>query len=382
MLLQTSEDVAAFCARLHDAPYITVDTEFLTEKRYHAHLCLIQLGCPGHAAAVDPLVPGIDLAPVAAILADESKLKVFHAGRMDLAIFLRLFGTLPAPLADTQVMASVCGFGDQAGYGTLCEAVLGLTIDKTHQTTDWSVRPLSDAQLSYALGDVVHLCPMFEALRERVQSLGRRAWVDEEMDALRDVSAFTKDPKEAWRRVRVRRPTARTMAIVRVLAAWREETADRRDRPAGWLLRDDAMVNIAEQCPSDVAELSKVRRVTPGFAKGRDGQTVLRKVREVLSVGEDGWPVVDVPSKVSAGAGAHVMLLQALLRQRCERDQVGMALVARSGELRALAEGQRDGVRALEGWRASVFGTDALALLNGELWLSCGSDGVVERAIS
>ncbi|MFT4626418.1 MAG: ribonuclease D [Myxococcota bacterium] len=375
MLLQTSDAVAAFVESLSDAPYVTVDTEFLTEKRFRPQLCLVQLGAPGLAAAVDPMVPGIDLSPVAALLADTDVLKVMHSGSQDVAIFLHLFGEVPKPLRDTQVMASVCGFGDQAGYSKLVEALVGVEIDKTAQATDWSLRPLTEQQVEYALGDVIHLCPLYEALVERLEALGRAGWVDEELASLTDPESYRVDPEGAWRKIRVRRPTPRTLAVIQRLAAWRESTADRRNKPRQWMVRDDALVEIAECLPADVDALARVRRLGNGMAKSRDGRTLLSIVAEVLATPEESWPEVEARRVLTPPQRAAMLLLQALLELRCGEHDVGTRLVASNAELEALVCGDTAEARALHGWRAEVFGTDAVALLAGGLSLTVGADG-------
>ncbi len=382
MLLTTTEAVAAFCARLHAAPFVTVDTEFLTEKTYRPDLCLIQLGAPGLAAAIDPLAEGIDLAPVAELLADATLLKVMHAGRQDVAIFVHLFGAVPAPLTDTQVMASVCGFGDQAGYATLCQELLDVAIDKSSQATDWSVRPLTEAQITYALGDVVHLCDLYTTLDDRLASLGRSEWVGEELAALVDPTAYEVNAEAAWERVRIRRPTPRTLAVVQALAAWRETTAAQRNLPRGWLVRDEALVEIAEQLPSNPDELGRVRRISASVAKGRDGRAMLAIVAGVLNAPEESWPQPEATTKPTSPQRALLQLLQALLELRCAEHDVGTRLVASSADLRRLVLGDLDDHPALVGWRAEVFGHDALALVQGHLGLTGGPDGAEIRRLT
>lgn len=379
MLLATSEAVASFCKTLCTAPYITVDTEFLSEKRFRPDLCLLQIGAPGHAAAIDPLAPGIDLSPVAALLADPNLLKVFHAGSQDVGIFIDVFGVLPAPLLDTQVMASVCGFGDQAGYATLCKRLLDVEIDKTNQATDWSLRPLTDEQVEYALGDVTHLRDLYRLLTEKLDALGRTSWVAEEHAMLADPASYTLAPERAWRKIRVRRPTPRTIAILGALAAWREETAARRNQPRGWVVHNDALVEVAEQLPSTVEELARVRRLSASVAKGRDGQRMLAIVAEILAQPEESWPV-PAPDPVLTGAQkALVLLLQALLELRCDEHDVGTNRVANSSELKQIVLGDHEGLRSLEGWRGEVFGQDALRLMSGRLTLTGSVAGAVVR---
>lgn len=380
MLLTTSASIASFCETLRSGPFVTVDTEFMSEKRFRPDLCLIQLGTPGHAAAIDPLVPDLDLSPVAALLEDPDVLKVFHAGSHDVAIFLNVLGVLPAPLLDTQVMASVCGFGNQAGYGTLCGKLLDVEIDKTNQATDWSLRPLTDAQLTYALGDVTHLCDLYQALSDKLEALGRSGWVSEEHAALADPASYAVVPERAWRRIRVRRPTSRTFAVLRALAAWREENAVERNIPRGWVVHDDALVEIAEQLPKTVEELGRIRRVSKDTATGPDGTQLLALLAETLDTPESTWPEARAKVTLTGAQKAMLLLLQALLELRCAEHDVATNLVALHSELKELVLGEHAGVRALKGWRADVFGTDAMALLQGRLALTGGVDGAIVRA--
>ena len=219
MLITTSDALADFCAAISDAPYIAVDTEFLRERSYYAHLCLVQVAYGEHFAAIDPLAPGLDLSPLRDLLLDEDIVKVFHAASQDLEIFLDKLGRVPGPVFDTQIAASVCGLGEQPGYASLVSQMLGIEVDKASQVTDWSVRPLTDRQLDYALSDVTHLCKVYEMLVERLEKTGRGAWISEEMEALHDPSKYRTNPREAWQRIKLRRPKRRTLAVLRELAA-------------------------------------------------------------------------------------------------------------------------------------------------------------------
>ncbi len=376
MLLQTSDDVAVACERLASAPYLTVDTEFLSEKRYYPDLCLIQLGAPGQAVAVDPMAE-VDLEPVRKLLADPDLVKVFHAGGQDVGIFLRRFGGMPVNLTDTQVMASVCGFGDQAGYAKLCKELLGVEIDKSSQVTDWSLRPLTPKQIDYALGDVVHLCDLYELLLARLAELGRSGWVAQELTALNDPTTYEVKPLRALKRMRIRRPTPRTLALAGALVTWREWAAVERNMPRRWIVADEALLEIAEQLPRTVKELTRVRRLSPKVASGQDGRAMLKIVEEVMEQSEHSWPQPEVSKAPTGPQRALLSLLDSLLQLRCSQHDVGVRLVASSAELKALVLGQTEGLEMLEGWRGEVFGKDALALIEGRLSLTGGPEGAV-----
>ncbi|HWA62471.1 MAG TPA: ribonuclease D, partial [Caulobacteraceae bacterium] len=232
--------LSRFCASLAASPFIAVDTEFMRETTYWPKLCLVQAAGPDTAATIDPLAEGLDLAPFLALMADKAITKVFHAARQDVEIFSNL-GQIPAPLFDTQIAAMAGGFGEQIAYDALVRQLLRIEVDKSSRFTDWARRPLSDAQLTYALGDVTHLAKLYPKLRERLEREGRLAWVTEEMAALGDPANYDVDPENAWRRLRPRKFNARYLAAFRAAAAWRERTAQTRDQPRGRILKDEAI---------------------------------------------------------------------------------------------------------------------------------------------
>ena len=379
MLITTSSELADFCAALRDVPYIAVDTEFMREKSYFARLCLVQVAHGPHAAAIDPLVDGLDLRPLRDLLCDPGIVKVLHSASQDLEIFLDKTGQVPAPIFDTQIAATVCGLGEQPGYAKLVDALLGVRIDKTSQATDWSLRPLSKRQLAYALGDVTHLCKVYEILLERLESAGRADWVAEEMVALQDPTRYRPDPALAWRRVRIRRPSSKTLAVLRELAAWREEKAMERNIPRGWVARNEVLVEVAQSLPKDVKALSRTRGLKGQVARGRDGAAMLAAVERALGSSEDSWPEVVQAPKRSVGFEPLVALLQALLQHRCQVHEVAPSVVARRSELDRIASEADPDVPALRGWRREVFGADALELVAGRLALTGGDGSVVVR---
>jgi ribonuclease D len=376
MLIDTSPALANFCDALRGAPYIAVDTEFMREKSYHARLCLVQVAHGENAAAIDPLAPGIDLRPLADLLLDPTIVKVLHSATQDLEIFLEKTGAVPAPVFDTQIAASVCGLGEQPGYAKLVASLLGEHIDKASQNTDWSLRPLSDRQLGYALGDVTHLCAVYEKLVARLEATGRGSWVKEEMEALLDPARYRVEPWEAWQRIKLRRPKRKTLVVLRELAAWREEQAMERDIPRGWVARDEALVEIANHLPQTGDELTRVRSISAQVARGRDGTALLAAVERALASPEDSWPELPTEPRRRASNESLVVLLQALLQLRCETHDVAPSVVARRAELDRIATETDPDVPALKGWRRVVFGADALELCAGRLALS-GHEGRV-----
>src|SRR6185437_9915260 len=369
-LIDTSDALAAFCRRQAQAPDITVDTEFIRDKTYFPQLCLVQIAGPDEAAALDPLAPAIDLAPLFELMAAPTLLKVFHAARQDIEIFVNMAGAVPAPLFDTQVAAMVCGFGDSVSYETLAGKLAGAHIDKSSRFTDWAQRPLSERQLHYALTDVVPLRTVYEKLEARLAKSGRSSWLGEEMRTLTDPATYRQDPAEAWRRFKVRSNNRKLLALVRELAAWRETAAQQRNLPRNRLLRDESLLEIAAHAPSTVAELARTRGLGKNFAEGKLGAEILAAVQRVLATPESQYPVPPPRHEPPPGLGPLVDLLRVLLKLRCEENDVAQKLVADTEDLEKIAADDDAPVRALHGWRAELFGKDALDLKRGRLALT------------
>ena len=369
-LITDSVALAEFCAGLDRADFITVDTEFMREKTYWPVLCLVQIAGPESAAAIDPLAPGLDLAPVLRLMTDARVLKVFHAARQDVEIFVHMTGTVPVPLFDTQVAAMVCGFGESASYETLAAKLAGATIDKSSRFTDWSHRPLSERQLQYALADVVPLRKVYERLAARLDKSGRASWVADQMAQLRDPKTYRNDPAEAWRRLKPRTQSRRTLALVRELAAWREAAAQKRDVPRNRLVRDEALLEIAAHPPRNVEDLARMRAFGRSLAEGRIGTEILAVVERARTLPESAWPELPAQHKLPAGIGPVVDLMRVLLRLVAEENDVAPRLIADNDDLEAIAADDNAAVRALSGWRAEIFGRDALDLKHGRLALT------------
>jgi ribonuclease D len=360
----------AFCSRLSQASFVTVDTEFMRERTYWPQLCLIQLAGPDEAAAVDALAEGIDLAPVFALMEDRRILKVFHAARQDLEIFHHLSGRLPDPLFDTQVAAMVCGFGDQAGYDTLVKKLTNQRIDKSSRFTDWAHRPLTDKQIDYALADVTHLRQVYEKLNGQLGANGRRRWLEEELGVLTDAGTYAGDPRQAWSKIKSKSVKPRFLAVLREVAAWRESQAQERDLPRGRVLRDEALVEIAHHAPETVEDLARTRGLGRKQAEGEAGRGLLAAVADGLAVPEGDCPRPTIKEPLPRGLGPVTDLLKVLLKMKCDEHDVAQKLLASSADIeRIAAEGEAARVPALSGWRRQVFGQDALDLRAGNLAL-------------
>ncbi len=353
---------------------MTVDTEFLRERTYYSKLCLVQLAYPGDgetdAVLVDPLAEGIDLTPLYDLFRDAGVVKVFHAARQDLEIFAIEGDTIPAPLFDTQVAAMVCGFGEQVGYETLARKVAKAQIDKSSRFTDWSRRPLSDAQKTYALADVTHLRVIYEYLAAELEKTGRTGWVEEEMDVLRDPATYRVEPREAWKRLKMRNPNARYVAVARELAAFRESHAQSANIPRTRIYKDDALLELAAMKPKDMGELSKARLLLREARKGAIADGILAAVAAGMAVPKEELPPVPRQKARDQINGALADLLRVLVKAKAEQAGVAQKLIATASDLDDIASGTRDGDWA-RGWRGEVFGDDALRLCEGEIALAC-----------
>jgi ribonuclease D len=368
-LITTTEELAAFCKPLATAEFIAVDTEFMRERTYWPKLCLAQVAGPDEAAAIDALADGIDLSPLDELMANPKVLKVFHAARQDLEIFYLRMNKVPGPLFDTQVAAMVCGHGEAASYESLATKLAKARIDKSSRFTDWSRRPLSERQITYAISDVTHLRVVYEHLRRQLEKTGRLDWITEEMAVLNDPATYRADPEQAWRRLKPRGASPRLLGTLKEVAAWRERTAQRIDIPRQRLLRDEQLLEIASHSPKTVEELALTRGLGRGFAEGWQGREILEAVDKARKLPDAQLPSRERPPEQLRAPGAVVDLLRTLLRLKAEQADVAARLVASADEIDRLAAGKRD-LHVLHGWRNEIFGKDAVDLLEGRVALS------------
>jgi len=376
-----TDTLARFCADAAGYPYITVDTEFLRERTYYAQLCLVQLARPGKgdegAVLVDTLAENLSLDPLYELFRNRNVVKVFHAARQDLEIFEVEAGTLPNPFFDTQVAAMVCGYGDQVGYETLVRQVARASIDKSSRFTDWSRRPLSPAQMTYALADVTHLRRIYEVLSKQLEETGRGPWVEEELAVLTDPATYRTDPAEAWSRIKTRSTAPRFLAALRELARFRETMAQSKNVPRARILKDDALLELAANRPKTPEELGKSRLLLREARRGdiADGLLAAIATAETLPASEVPHPP-EAPAR-KHGSEALADLLRVLLKARAEDAGVAQRLIASSADLDALANGTpEEAIPALHGWRFEVFGADALRLKRGEIALAAEGSSV------
>jgi ribonuclease D len=374
-LITTSRDLEEVCRRIGRHAFVTVDTEFLRETTFWPKLCVVQLASPDEAVAIDALAEGIDLSPVFALMADPNVVKVFHAARQDIEIIWNLAKLIPAPLFDTQVAAMVCGYGDQISYSELVQAVCRVSLDKSSRFTDWSRRPLSDAQVDYAIADVTHLRDIYWNLRKRLEKSGRLSWLDDEMAMLSSPSTYEQHPSNAWERFRNRTRKPRDLAVLMEVAAWRETEAQSRDVPRSRVLKDDVLVEVALAAPRTQDELSNLRTFPRGMEKSRAGIDILAAIQRGL--GRDPKTLPRMEKERRSGGGATVELLKVLLRQVAEAEGVAPKMIATVDELEAIAADDHAKVPSLAGWRREIFGDKALELKHGRLALTVEHGKVV-----
>ncbi|BDV34155.1 MULTISPECIES: ribonuclease D [Methylocystis] len=374
-LLTTTDELAAVCDRFSRHPFVTVDTEFLRETTFWPKVCVIQIASPEEAVAIDALADSVDLSPFFELMANPEVVKVFHAARQDLEIIWRLARLIPAPLFDTQVAAMVCGFGEQASYLELVKAITRANLDKSSRFTDWSRRPLSAAQIEYAIADVTHLRDIYLSLRARLERSNRLDWLADEMQTLTSPATYEQHPENAWERLRHRARKPRDLAVLMELAAWRESEAQSRDVPRSRVLKDDMLIEIAQSAPRSPEALANLRSFPKGMERSRAGADIVAAVERGLA--RDPASVPRIERERRGSNGATVELLKVLLRQVTEQTGVAAKMIATVEDLEAIAADDRADVQALKGWRRAIFGEKALELKSGRLALAIENGRVV-----
>jgi ribonuclease D len=378
--ITTTSELAAVCRRMACHSFVTVDTEFLRETTYYPLLCVAQMASPDEAVVVDALAPGIDLAPFYALMANETVMKVFHAARQDIEIVWHAAKLIPHPIFDTQVAAMVLGYGDSISYDQLVQRITGDALDKSHRFTDWTRRPLSDAQLVYAISDVTHLREVYLTLVEDLKRRGRVDWVQDEMRVLTSPDTYRMDPDNAWQRLKIRVRKPKELAVLMEVAAWREREAQSRDVPRSRVLKDEAIADIAVQAPTTIERLRSLRSLPKGFERSRWGEAIVAAVARGLERDPSTLPPLSRTQPTPNG-GATVELLKVLLRMVSERHHVAAKVIATVDDLERIAGDDEADVPALNGWRRELFGEKALALKHGKLALAIekGRVAAVER---
>jgi ribonuclease D len=374
--ITTTSKLADACARLAQHAFVTVDTEFLRESTYYPQLCVAQMASTGETVVIDALAQGIDLAPFFALMGNENVIKVFHAARQDIEICWHEAGIIPRPLIDTQVAAMVLGYGDSISYDQLVQRITGDSLDKSNRFTDWTRRPLSDAQLAYAVSDVTHLRDVYLALAADLDKRGRSDWMREEMRVLTSPATYRFEPEHAWERLKTRVRKPRELAVLIEVAAWREREAQERDVPRGRVLKDDVIGDIAVQAPTTIERLASLRSLPKGFERSKWGEAIVAAVQRGLARDPKALPRLERPKPLVNGQAA-VELLKVLLRMTAERHGVAAKVIATVDDLESIAADDDADVPALSGWRRELFGNKALALKQGRLSLAIENGRVV-----
>jgi ribonuclease D len=367
-IITTTEGLKGLCHDLARESFVTVDTEFMREQTFWPVLCLIQIAGSDSQAIVDPLAENINLKAFFDLMANRKVVKVFHAARQDLEIIWLKAKLIPQPLFDTQIAASVCGFGDQVGYEALARRIAKIQIDKSSRFTDWSRRPLLNKQLAYALSDVTHLRVVYQKLRDLLDISGREAWLEEEMAVLTSPATYQAQPEEAWRRVKFRPRSRKQLAVLMAVSAWREKEAQERNVPRSRVLKDDAIAEIATQAPGDQVALRALRALPRGYAGSRTGEAILKTIAAGLAIDPQELPKLD-DQKVSLTERASVIadVLKLALKVVCDREGIAPRIVAGTSDLEAIAMDDNADVPLLKGWRRGLFGETALKVKAGEV---------------
>ncbi len=375
--ITSTEALAAACERLARHPFVTVDTEFLRESTFWPKLCVVQVASPDEAILIDALSDGLDLAPFYRLMGNERVMKVFHAGRQDIEIIWHQARLIPHPVFDTQVAAMVLGYGDSISYDQLVQRTVGHSLDKSSRFTDWSRRPLSQAQITYAIADVTHLRDIYIKLTADLDARGRGEWVGEEMHVLTSPATYEQHPEQAWERLKSRVRKPRELAVLVEVAAWREREAQTRDLPRGRVIKDEVIGEIAVQQPQTPEKLAELRSLPKGFERSRYGEAVLEAVKRGVARDPKTLPRIERDKPLPNGASATVELLKVLLRMTAEQNAVAAKVIATTEDLERIAVSDEADVPALKGWRRELFGVHALALKAGNLALAVDKGKVV-----
>ncbi len=364
LYVETPQQLEQLCRLLEGSEWLTLDTEFVREKSYYPQFCLLQVANGEVAACVDPL--GLeDLEPLKSLIYAPSMVKVFHAGRQDLEIFHHLWNELPTPLFDTQLAATLLGLGDQVGYANLVQKVLDQPLEKGHARTDWSRRPLEQAQLRYALDDVIYLGPLYLELKSRLEKLGRETWLKEDFDLLADPSTYTVDPLDSWNRIKGRQYLKGVqLAVLQQLTAWRETEARKSDKPKRWILKDEVLVDLSKRQPKNLSQLERIRGLEPGTIKRR-GETLLALIAQAGKIPREDWPrEKSTPPKPSPNQEALADLMMCALRLQASESGITHSALASRKDLERLIQGDRE-LDLVHGWRGALAGHTLVDVLEG-----------------
>lgn len=381
-VITDNKELKKLCKALSAEEFITIDTEFLRERTYYPKLCLIQVAGPdSEPYAIDPLAKGIDMEPVYDLLENEKVLKVFHAARQDLEIFYNLTGKVPTPVFDTQVAAMVCGFGESIGYNNLVSRICDAHIDKGAQFTDWSRRPLTKKQLSYALSDVTYLRDVYKELSQELGKEKRTEWVKEEMKILTSAETYQNPPELAWQRIKVKTRERKVLAVLKEVAAWREKEAQRRDVPRNRVLRDETLIDMAVHMPQNSDGLKRIRNIPGDIVRGKHAESLIKAIDKGMGTPKEKWPDLDKKTRFPSDLIPVLEMLKMLLRIQASEHDVAAKLIANTSDLELLALDDKADIPVLKGWRYKVFGKEALDLKHGKITLGLENNRICKKSV-
>lgn len=381
-LINENNELIAFCNKLRKSKFITVDTEFMRENTFWPELCLIQLANTETSGVIDPLVSNLDLSPIYELMKEKKILKVFHAGRQDLEIFFNKCGFIPEPVFDTQIGAMVCGFGESVSYETLVKEIVGKKTDKLSRFTDWSRRPLTDRQKNYALNDVIYLVTIYKSIKDKIDKMDRNEWIKEEIENLVKINNYKLEPKDAWKRIKSKNHSGKFLSILKEIAAWREQLAQKKNIPRNRILRDESLLEIAAHTPTNKDSIKKTRGISKFLNNDKYISELIEKIKFAKLIPESEFPVIEKKQIRRPNVGPLVDLLKVLLKLRCNENNVAHCMVANAKELNKIAANEKDRISALQGWRYEIFGRDAIDLVNGKISLTNYKGQVIVKKIN
>jgi len=369
--IDTEAELIAFCQKISTSTWMTVDTEFLREKTYSPQLCLIQVATDDHIACIDPLAIS-DLNPILDLFYNPDITIVFHAARQDLELFYMLRDAPPTNVFDTQIAATILGYGEQIGYGNLVQQCIQVNLDKAHSRTDWTKRPLDQGQIDYAADDVRYLRDVYKILKQQLDEKGRTHWLNEDFAILTNPETYQVDPDVMWRKVKgFGRLKGIQLVVLQYLSAWREKRAISANRPRRWILKDDVLLDLAKLAPESIDKFSMIRGLESSTIK-RHGEALLAEIKQAKSVPKEQWPVVKKTQPLSQQQNAIVDALMALFRKFCHEQSNSPAAVAARKEVERMVNGETD-IPLLQGWRNEIVGHHLKAFIDGKLSITANS---------
>ncbi|MCP4766834.1 MAG: ribonuclease D [Gammaproteobacteria bacterium] len=370
--IDNDEALARYCAALSEASCCVIDTEFIRESTYYAELALIQVGSGDQFACIDPLAI-TDFKPFAELLVRPDLVKVFHSSSQDLEILYQKFAAVPSPVFDTQLAAAVLGYNHQISYADLVQQLCGVTLEKKHTRANWKRRPLSEDELDYAMDDVRYLLSIYEQLRDQLQVSRRSSWLERDLRDITDPEKYRVNMEQLWKRLKgVQKLKGEKLQIASDLCRWREQQAQRCNRPRRWILKDDTIIEIARHKPDSIESLSRIRELGDKTIQ-RNGDQLLSIVAQAQSVDAQHWPRPDKVESLSKHQLALGDCLMALCRVFAEQNQIALATLVTRKDIDNLILNQKSS-RLTQGWRFTMAGEKLLEFIHGQSAISVEDD--------